>query len=244
MSTLGRLDEEFASSYLLNHTKLNMQDLARLKNSDPLAIRHILGFILQVPMSAKLPQPLLNKLVCKGTFDRRVADMGNRGRNWTSAFLNSDGSFNWQNGSFSLKFGEVRATHITHNPTNTTKALPDYAHITKAYELVDNYDDYAASAVLMGSRHELHNFFDENEGPHTQPAWHPRTNNLGDIAKAIALEVEAKKRAVETNTSSTSLDDALKSSTTNTKKEAAKKARAAMLSRQDKLKRQRRVALT
>lgn len=75
VSTLGKLDEDWCISWLMQHQKFTLNQLILSKTCDDKPIYHILSFALQYPLNLKIPCDGQVKGVLRRAFDRRTQDL-------------------------------------------------------------------------------------------------------------------------------------------------------------------------
>lgn len=238
---MNKLDEDWVADWITAHSSLSAEQVSQARLQDPLFFQHIMVFALQLPATVRLPPLLKNKAVAWGTFEPRHHQLGDR-LNKLSNCIGPNGQFLWSHGSYKLISDQGSAKSIQH-VSGSVAELPAYVNITRDFTIEHKFDDKIASANLGAATYVLMNFFPPAVGPNAFPKWNSKSSLLNDLSKVEHAKVVAAERIVAKGTSSAKAGDVLAAAQSERKRGAAQKAREALLSKTENLKKQRRVTL-
>jgi len=89
-----------------------------------------------------------------------------------------------------LKFTENRATSVLYSRTFTEVAVVPDITITKAFELLNNHDDFLAAVQLGGLVTYLHSLFSGSDGPLRLPKWSLKASNLVEVSTIVKAKLD------------------------------------------------------
>lgn len=148
-STLGKLDEEWIISWLVHRSDLSSDDIISMKKHDTEAVKQLLLYELQMPLTTKMNPASKDKAVAKRVCDARADEMGRRLKDFRKVGF-SAGSANWMNKcykfvwtseTFDAKVKEVRHWN------GEIAEVPDHCIITQQHVLQYNWSDWLAQVA-------------------------------------------------------------------------------------------------
>ena len=176
ISTLGRLDETWAASWLVANSSLTLKRLEEVCDKDPEGVKQLYIFALVSSLQVKFNQAMRVKAIMNLTFEARAQQCGHRlGKvNDTNLKHPDRGAINWGViGVYSPMWedGVDRLRRIRHKPTGHVGTIPDHVIVDKHFELLQNWDDYEAALVRKPSDFPCKDFFASGCGPHRVAQW-------------------------------------------------------------------------
>ena len=138
---------------------------------------------------------------------------------------------------YSVEVENSSVVAVIHNPTNTKAVMPEDTGITTAFKLIKNWSDVGACFQLRKLTQPIHDFFDEDQGPHTVRSW------SGHDADFLQKVDASRKRIEQAATCSTPTKRFREEDRKKAQEETAKKARASLRVRMDTMRKSREMVI-
>lgn len=247
LSTLGRLDEDWCISWIMQHKQLSLNQLIVSKTCDDKSIYHIMSFALQYPLNLKIPADGQVKEVLRRMFDQRTKDIGEPLSKVSSqTFIGADGMIDWMQGAYQLHFSEGRLVEkITHRISGHTTTVDKGHHLNDDYTFHSNYDEWAACLRKppMPDVH-LHSFFKASaQGPYLRKRVTAGDKNFSLALGGVFAQWDEEQNSLMKSSVTTDVVDALCEVETTKRKKAMAQARATAERKLQATKRQRTMIL-
>lgn len=205
---------------------------------------HNIGPLAQVPSECRSKQVLYNVL------KHRRAEVGDRlglANKAGGGFFNKDGALNWKLGVYRMEFTEKKLSLIEHRPTKSKINIEDAVDVDDSFDLTNNHSDLSAEVSkgdCKARRFKLKDFFSKSEGPNLVPTWTGNASQFQELSTQVADEIaQNKKDSSVSEQNAKKVVVALESRAKEKRMEATKKARAALMQRQQECQKRRTVSL-
>jgi len=147
LTTIAGLPDPYKISWIVSHSDLTAGDLISMMEHDPDSLNQLMAFALQFPAKGRLPMVLILKEVMQMFMEDRSIACGGRLATFKSKGGVDDKTkkLSWRgNGSYALRYdGDGKLIAIIHWSGTKIDVDPKYG-ITRDYDLVMNFDDFAA----------------------------------------------------------------------------------------------------
>ncbi len=174
VTTLGKLEKDeraWVASFISELTTVPLSSLEKAISFDDDCLRHILQYLLCLPMSWKLPEECTTKFICKGLLMHWCQKVGNRYRLIaelmnTKPFVMEDGRLNWADfGVYRMEWSnEGIGVSVVHVPKGVIAHCPTAVKITKEWKARYNFSDEHAVIMFDRSTQKFIDLFTER-GP-------------------------------------------------------------------------------
>ena len=149
VSTMGKLEDDFRIQYIVARSDLTSQDLMNALERDPDSLSQCMTFLTQLGQHLPLPKTCKVISVTTNVLGSREAALDSAmARFKSSGGLMGTGLLDWSKGCYQPVFQPPEAefmTHIKHRPSGETVPAPEHVKLVKGFDLVDNWDDFAAA---------------------------------------------------------------------------------------------------
>ena len=196
ISTLGKLDETWAASWIVQHSALTLKVLEKVCDVDSDGVRQLFIYALIASLAVKFPHSLKVKAVMSIALQMRHNQCGQRLARITSVSLvcPTSGAINW------AKIGvyeplweekEERLWRLRHKPSGHIGIIPNHVIVTRDFKLLQNWCDSEATLVLKPSVFPCIDFFEAECGPFRMMQWSGSNDkNMSALAEAAEQEHE------------------------------------------------------
>ena len=203
ISTLGKLDETWAASWLVQHSALTLKVLERVCDVDGDGVRQLMIFALVACLAVKLHAAMKVKAVMSIALQMRHNHCGQRLARLTSINLvcPDTGAINWGTiGVYEPLWDahDERLWRLRHKPSGHVGRIPNHVIVTRDFKLCNNWDDFDATLVLKPSSFPCSDFFDSGCGPFKVKQWQGSADkNMFALADAAEDQHEEEMNALE-----------------------------------------------
>lgn len=247
-ATLGQVDEQWLASYLKETLGMSDAVLGKMKAFDPESLKQLVCSKLNVAPTLKMPSECKNRLVVKAAFDARAAET--KRIETVSIRQGGDidpatGKLNWGSlGVFELQSVEGGGHRVLHRPTNTYAPIDADLCVTGTWWIDDNFSSAKAALVKSKARrYKLIDFFDKR-GPAQKDKPLVGTSEVwGNIVQQAQQVVDANRLKAKEGTIAT-CGPAFETPSKEIVKVSTKRAREALLLKQEERMTKRRVVVT
>ena len=194
VSTVEKMEHDFMSYFVAQHSDFNVTDLAKIAAYDKDAIFHLFRYGAQLPPRLKLPEQMCIKNVSFRVYQHEHVRMGQRLNKIKAGvkFAPHSGKLDWKTvGSYKLRFNDKGAcTHVTHH-SGAEVEIPSHAGIDNTWEFYMNYSDMDAYVIKAPCPpFKLCLFFRRSEsGPYTTLYY--KGGACKEFTKRVMSEYEA-----------------------------------------------------
>lgn len=246
LSTLRALDETWCAGWLMRTGDLQQKHIEAWKEYDYDAVRFLVVYALGCGLGLRLPGACKDEAVTTKLFDARYEKLGRR----LDRLKKCDA---WDRKTFAIKWDVVGiyglewtkngyAARLTHRPSNTIVEVPKHVHISRSYDLVENYSEWTARFELKPNKYFLHEFFVKGQGPHAEVSWRGDSKQFKEAVQ-VAVDIVDGERRQQDEAVVKPTEHFMEEQSKKKRERAAEKARTALQSRMRETQKKRRVAL-
>ena len=173
-STLGTIDDTFASEVVVELTKLSKAALEQAASEDPEVLKQIVQYMFVSSRSLVIPVEYRDKRAIGPVLKNRSQQVVRRAGLLTDSdcILSGNKKFTWKNVSvYMVTWNKNLVTGILHQPSGGNAKVGEDDGITTKYKMVKPWSDFGCVVKLRHLMQPLHAFFDDNQGPHKIKQW-------------------------------------------------------------------------
>lgn len=197
-STLARLPQDYKIEFLASVSDATPSQLLKMLKVDQASVNSLLQLGIQIPGRMKLPEKAKYSEVLRRFISQRYQDCGKRLEKFVrKGGLKADGGLDLlKAGVYSLQWTEQGLLSGVKHMSGDEARIPEGAHITKNYVLLDNSDDMGASLQLPPMAPvKLAGFFaGTQQGPFRVKAYTGKPKELEADLEAVFRQWEAEAR--------------------------------------------------